>query len=138
MGKGDKKSKRGKIIRGSFGVLRSRKTKHFAPAAPPVKVVTEKHTAAKAASKPEKEKIETVEAAKAEVILETHTEPKVATKPKPAVKAEVEVKAKAETKDKAEVKVKTEAKDKAKAEAKPAAKAAPKTAVKKAAPKKKE
>ncbi len=117
MGKGDKKSKRGKIIRGSFGVRRSRKAKHAAPAAAPVKVavVTEKHKAVKAAAKPEKAKIETVETAKAEVIPETHTEAKVAAKGKP----------------KAAVKAKTEV------EVKPAAKTAPKTA-KKAAPKKKE
>jgi len=125
MGKGDKKSKRGKIIRGSFGVRRSRKAKHAAPVAAPVKVavVTEKHKAVKAASKPEKAKIETVEAVKAEVIPETHSEPKVAAKAKP----KAAVKAKVEAEVKPEVKV----------EAKPAVKAAPKT-VKKAAPKKKE
>lgn len=127
MGKGDKKSKRGKIIRGSFGVLRSRKAKHAAHAAAPVKVavVTEKHKAAKVVAKPEKAKIETVEATMAEVMPETHTEPKVAAKAKP----KATVKAKAEVEIKAEVKVKD--KDK------PAAKTAPKT-VKKAAPKKKE
>jgi ribosomal small subunit protein bTHX len=44
MGKGDKKSKRGKIIRGSFGVRRPRKTRKKTVAAVPeeVKKVVEK------------------------------------------------------------------------------------------------
>lgn len=133
MGKGDKKSKRGKIILGSFGVRRHRKSKHVAPAAAPVKVavVTEKHKVAKAVAKPEKAKIETAEVIKAEVMAETHTEHKVAAKAKPkaAVKAEPKTVAKAAPK--------AAAKAEPKAEPKKTAKAEPKTA-KKAAPKKKE
>ena len=47
MGKGDKKSKRGKIVRGTYGVRRPRKKSK--PAAPPVKAKSKaKKTTAKA------------------------------------------------------------------------------------------
>ncbi|NLE35867.1 MAG: 30S ribosomal protein THX [Bacteroidales bacterium] len=54
MGKGDKKSKRGKIIRGSFGVRRPRKTSKKAVAAAPEEVKKEvEKVAAEAAKVPE-------------------------------------------------------------------------------------
>jgi 30S ribosomal protein S31 len=79
MGKGDKKSKRGKIIRGTYGVRRSQKTKKPvivaskvpAPAAEekvkPVKTAvktTKTKTAPKSAAKPEvKKSVKTAKAA---------------------------------------------------------------------------
>ncbi len=60
MGKGDKKSKRGKIVLGSFGVRRSRKKKSgHVPA--PVKVETAENVVVEKAPKTEKVKTESTE-----------------------------------------------------------------------------
>jgi len=68
MGKGDKKSKRGKIVIGSYGVRRAKKKKKIIPAAPkpvepkPKKVVAEKVAVEKVAA--EKAVVEIVTAEK--------------------------------------------------------------------------
>lgn len=47
MGKGDKRSKKGKIFKGSYGVSRPHKIKVEIPAAKPKKAATKKKAAAK-------------------------------------------------------------------------------------------
>ena len=59
MGKGDKKSRKGKIFQGSYGITRPRKAKKYSPTAAAegaaVKATTEKKTTAKKAKTAKKE-----------------------------------------------------------------------------------
>lgn len=74
MGKGDKKTKRGKIVLGSYGVRRSRKKKSAVAAIP-----SKSKPAVKAEAKP-----------KAEPKAKAKAEPKEATKPKKTTKKKVD------------------------------------------------
>jgi 30S ribosomal protein S31 len=89
MGKGDKKSKRGKIASKSYGVRRPRKNNRFVPAKPEIVVATEhaEEVIPKAKPKPK-----------------APAKPKEAAKPKETPKAKEE-KAEGKTKKKAEPKI---------------------------------
>lgn len=84
MGKGDKKTKRGKIFMGTFGVRRPRKKTK------PV-IVIKKKAAAKAKVTADKPKT----TAKAKPKAATKAKPKAATKPKATAKAKPKAAAKA-------------------------------------------
>lgn len=99
MGKGDKKTKKGKITIGSYGKKRRKKEK--------ISAIKPKKVEAKA--KPERPADEVAAKPKVEV------KPKVAAKPKAEVKEKVADKPKAESKEKASPK-KTETKAKPKKE----------------------
>ena len=109
MGKGDKKSRRGKIIMGSYGVRRPRKG-HEKPGIKPVKEILVKEPKDK---KPLKEKKEVKEVAAVKEMVEVK-EVKAPVKPK-ETKA---VKEKVEAKPPKVVKLKTEKEPKPKKEKK--------------------
>ncbi|MBN2683545.1 MAG: 30S ribosomal protein THX [Bacteroidales bacterium] len=75
MGKGDKKSKRGKIVNKSYGVRRKRKEEAF-------------KADVKKADKPASEKIEKLVEVEAKPKTATKTKPKTETKPKSTPKAQ--------------------------------------------------
>lgn len=85
MGKGDKKSKRGKIIRGSYGVRRRHKVKHMIIPPVPEKAaaVIEEPKQVKAVPKTVKAKTAPKAELIPEVITETLVETKVPAKAKP-------------------------------------------------------
>jgi ribosomal small subunit protein bTHX len=119
MGKGDKKSKRGKIILGSYGVRRRRKTnKKIIPA---TSAPVEEKVESKANVKTE-EKVEV----KAHVKTEAKAEEKADVKAE--VKAEVKSEVKAEVKSEVKAEVRDEVKSEVKDEVKPGVKAEPKSA----------
>lgn len=78
MGKGDKKSRRGKIILGSYGIRRPRKI-DVKPEISPVKVIQEKKSVKEVAPVPEVKEIKVVKE-------KTETKPPKAEKEKKALK----------------------------------------------------
>jgi len=104
MGKGDKKTKRGKITRGSYGNKRPRKTSvsYVAPAKPAKKAVKKEEIVEKEVKTPVKPKAEKKPTAKKTTAKKAETTKKSAEKKAPAKKAPAKKAAAKKTEDKKE------------------------------------